>query len=79
MLLLQQKLKIFVVDIFGLQSELEGDYSKLEGVVELLIDLRKQAKAKKDFVTSDAIRNKLMQLGIALKDEKDGQMSYTYL
>jgi cysteinyl-tRNA synthetase len=77
--LLQDKLKVFIVDIFGLQSELEGDYSKLDGVLQILIELRKQAKTKKDFVTSDAIRNQLLQLGIALKDEKDGNISYSLL
>ena len=76
--LLQQKLKSFVEDIFGLKTELKGDYSKLDGVLQVLIELRKQAKAKKDYVTSDAIRNQLLQLGIALKDEKDGAISYTF-
>jgi cysteinyl-tRNA synthetase len=75
--LLQQKMKTFVEDIFGLKSELQGDYSKLEGVIQVLIELRKQAKAKKDYVTSDAIRKQLLPLGIALKDEKDGNISYS--
>ncbi|HSU51937.1 MAG TPA: cysteine--tRNA ligase [Segetibacter sp.] len=77
--LLQSKMKIFVEDIFGLQSELQGDFSKLEGVLQVLIDLRKQAKAKKDYATSDSIRKELMQLGIALKDEKDGNISYSFM
>jgi cysteinyl-tRNA synthetase len=77
--LLQSKMKIFVEDIFGLQCELQGDYSKLEGVLQVLIDLRKQAKAKKDYATSDSIRKELMQLGIALKDEKDGNISYSFM
>ena len=74
--LLQFKLKVFVEDIFGLQSELQGDYQKLDGVIQVLINLRKQAKAKKDYATSDSIRNQLLLLGIALKDEKDGNLSY---
>jgi len=41
--------------------------------------LRKQAKAKKDYATSDAIRSRLLQLGIALKDEKDGNISYSFV
>lgn len=76
--LLQNKMKAFTEDIFGLQSELTGDYSKLDGVLNILIDLRKQARLKKDYVTSDAIRNQLLELGISLKDEKDGSMSYTF-
>jgi cysteinyl-tRNA synthetase len=77
--LLQQKMKTFIVDILGLRSETEGDTGKLEGVLQILIGLRKQAKTKKDYVTSDAIRNQLLQLGIALKDEKDGNISYNLI
>lgn len=77
--LLQTKMKTFVEDIFGLRSELQGDYTKMEGVLQVLIDLRKQAKEKKDFITSDAIRKQLLELGIALKDEKGGEISYSFL
>jgi cysteinyl-tRNA synthetase len=77
--LMQSKMKIFVEDIFGLKSELEGDHSKLEGVLQVLIELRKQAKIKKDYATSDAIRKQLLELGIALKDEKDGNISYSFV
>jgi len=48
----------------------------LKGVMDLLIDIRKEAKGKKDFATSDKIRNQLTKLGISLKDEKDGGMSW---
>ncbi|HEX8277243.1 MAG TPA: cysteine--tRNA ligase [Segetibacter sp.] len=77
--LMQLKMKIFIEDIFGLQSELQGDFSKLDGVLQVLIELRKQAKAKRDYATSDAIRKQLLELGIALKDEKDGNISYAYV
>jgi cysteinyl-tRNA synthetase len=77
--LMQSKLKVFVEDIFGLKSELQGDYSKLDGVLQVLINLRKQAKVKKDYVTSDVIRKQLLELGIALKDEKDGNISYSFV
>ena len=75
--LLQKKFKIYLEDIFGLQS-ISGSNKKLEHVLELLIDIRKEAKSKKDFVTSDKIRNQLAQLGILIKDEKDGEMSYSF-
>jgi cysteinyl-tRNA synthetase len=78
-LLMQSKMKIFVEDILGLKSELQGDYTKLNGVLQVLIQLRKQARVKKDYVTSDAIRRELLQLGIALKDEKDGNISYAFV
>lgn len=75
--LLKSQLKLFVEDIFGLKGVTEADSQKLTGVMQLLIDIRKEAKAKKDFVTSDKIRNQLSQLGVILKDEKDGSMSWS--
>jgi cysteinyl-tRNA synthetase len=45
--------------------------------MQLLIDIRKEARSKKDFATSDKIRNQLQQLGILLKDEKDGSISWS--
>ena len=75
--LLQKQMKLYVEDILGLKSVNEADHSKLKGVMDLLIDIRKEAKSKKDFATSDKIRNNLTQLGINLKDEKDGDMSWT--
>ena len=75
--LLKDKMKIFVEDIFGLKSETAGEVDKLKGVMQVLIDLRKEARAKKDWMTSDKIRNQLAEIGIALKDEKDGNISWT--
>src|SRR4029079_6528489 len=74
--LLQKQMKVYVEDILGLKSVTEADNEKLKGVMDLLIDIRKEAKGKKDFVTSDKIRNQLTKLGISLKDEKDGGMSW---
>ncbi|MEO8116377.1 MAG: DALR domain-containing protein, partial [Bacteroidota bacterium] len=69
--------KIYIEDIFGLQSPGISNDAKLDDVLQVLIDLRKTAKAKKDFVTSDRIRNELSNAGILLKDEKDGTVSYS--
>jgi len=74
--LLQKQMKVYVEDILGLKSVTEADNEKLKGVMDLLIDIRKEAKSKKDFATSDKIRNQLSRLGIALKDEKGGDMSW---
>jgi cysteinyl-tRNA synthetase len=74
--LLQQKMKDYVETIFGLKGINEADNEKLNGVMELLIEIRKEAKNKKDFATSDKIRNELAKLGIVLKDEKGGGMSW---
>ncbi|MEI9909531.1 MAG: cysteine--tRNA ligase [Bacteroidota bacterium] len=76
--LMQAKFKSYLEDVFGLKAVNEADNAKLQGVMQLLIDIRKEAKGKKDFVTSDKIRNQLTALGIALKDEKDGGMSYSF-
>lgn len=62
----------FVTNIFGLKNEKVNDHNKLNGLMELLISLRKEARAKKDFAMSDKIRNDLQQAGFQLKDEKDG-------
>jgi cysteinyl-tRNA synthetase len=59
-----------------LQSITETGGSKLDTAMQVLINMRKEAKAKKDFVTSDAIRNQLLSGGIILKDEKGGEMSW---
>lgn len=74
--LLKTKMKVYVEDVFGLKHEQEGG-DKLEGVLQLLMTLRKDAKTKKDFVTSDRIRNELAAIGVLIKDEKDGGMSYS--
>lgn len=64
-------------DILGLKSVTEADNKKLQGVMQLLIDIRKEAKTRKDFATSDKIRQQLTAMGITLKDEKGGDMSWT--
>ncbi len=68
---------LYLEDILGLTSDNQGNDGKLNGVMTLLIELRKEARAKKDYATSDKIRNQLHQLGILLKDEKDGNVSFS--
>jgi cysteinyl-tRNA synthetase len=74
---LQQAFTFYLEDIFGLQSITVNNNSALNGVMQLLIDIRKEAKSKKDFTTSDKIRNQLAAMGIMLKDEKDGGVSWS--
>ncbi|MFB1040176.1 MAG: cysteine--tRNA ligase [Polaribacter sp.] len=63
----------FVFDILGLTNENSQDNSeKINGVVELLIKLRKEARENKDWALSDQIRDELIVLGIQLKDGKEG-------
>jgi len=74
----QTQLKLFVEAILGLKVDKGANRQQLNGVVELLIEIRKEAKANKDFATSDKIRLQLAEMGIQLKDEKDGSISYTF-
>lgn len=65
----------FVFDILGLQNVSEcGEEStdKLSDTVEVLIKMRAEARANKDFALSDKIRDELAAIGIQLKDGKDG-------
>lgn len=62
----------FVTNIFGLKSEKDHSDSQLNGLMELVISLRKEARNKKDFATSDKIRDELQKVGIQLKDGKEG-------
>lgn len=64
----------FIFDILGLKDEKSSasGNDKLENVVNMLIGMRNEARANKDFALSDNIRNQLTTLGIHLKDGKDG-------
>ena len=74
----QSQLVVFIESILGLKVEAGANLEQLKGVIDLLVEIRKESKANKDFATSDKIRNQLMNMGIQLKDEKDGSMSYTF-
>jgi cysteinyl-tRNA synthetase len=66
-------MQAFVFDVLGLEEEKSnGSTDKLEGVVNMLIGMRKQARDNKDFALSDQIRDQLIALGIQLKDGKEG-------
>ena len=73
---LQKQFALYLEDIFGLQSISTGNNDTFKGVMDLLIDIRKESKNKKDYATSDKIRNQLSALGIVMKDEKDGSVSW---
>jgi cysteinyl-tRNA synthetase len=75
--MLKKYFRLYLEDILGLTGDQQANDGKFNGVMNLLIDLRKEARSKKDYATSDKIRNQLQQLGILLKDEKDGNVSYS--
>ena len=66
---------VYLENILGLKSASENSET-FSGVMQLLVDIRKEAKSKKDFSTSDKIRKQLAGLGIEMKDEKDGSISW---
>lgn len=73
LVLLKDKMNAFVFDVLGLIDEASNDHSeKLNGAVELLIKLRKEARENKDWALSDQIRDELQELGIQLKDGREG-------
>jgi len=71
---LVKTLNAFVFDVLGLRNEEAEDTSneKLDGVVNMLIAMRNEARANKDFALSDQIRDRLAALGIELKDNREG-------
>jgi cysteinyl-tRNA synthetase len=69
---LYRKLGGEVLGIVPEREEGAADAAREDGLVRLLIDLRNQARANKDWATADTIRNRLKELGIALEDRADG-------
>ncbi|WP_410877731.1 cysteine--tRNA ligase [Myroides sp. DW712] len=74
LMLFTSLLHAFVFDVLGLESTntLAANNDKLEGVVSMLIQMRNEARANKDFAMSDHIRDELAKLDIQLKDGKEG-------
>ena len=73
--LLKITMQEFIFDVLGLVDTAmanQDSSEKLSGIVEMLIEMRAQARNNKDFATSDQIRDKLLELGIQLKDGKEG-------
>lgn len=71
---LKQAFNDFIFNIFGFKDESLSDNGSqaLDGVMQLVIELRAQARSNKDFATSDKIRDSLKEAGIQLKDSKEG-------
>lgn len=69
---LQQLMNGFVFDVLGLQNVEENNNEKLDQTLQVLIELRNQARKSKNFELSDQIRDRLLAEGIELKDGRDG-------
>ena len=77
---LKESFKTFIFDIFGLTNQMEEGSSEgvkaLDGVMNLVIDMRKDARANKDWGTADKIRDSLKTAGVQIKDGKDGLVEW---
>ncbi len=63
-------------DVLGLKEENLVNTDKIDGLMNMILDVRTDAKSRKDFSTSDLIRDKLKEIGFEIKDGKEGT-SYT--
>lgn len=72
--LLRSLMHDFTFDVLGLKSESSNTASDkaLQGAMQIIIEIRNEAKAKKDFAASDKLRDELAKNKIIIKDTKDG-------
>ncbi len=75
--LLKATFNDYIFNIFGLQDEAAGSQqgsegAVLDGLMQLIIEMRQDARARKDWGTADKIRDTLKELDVVLKDSKDG-------
>jgi cysteinyl-tRNA synthetase len=73
---LQTTVNTFVFDVLGLHNESENNSGSkaLDTVMQIVLEQRAEAKKRKDFATSDQIRDLLMAGGISIKDTKEGTL-----
>jgi len=70
--MLRKEMNAFVSDVLGIRFESNANNGKLNPVMDLVLDLRQEARANKDWTTSDKIRDGLANAGIVVKDSKEG-------
>jgi cysteinyl-tRNA synthetase len=69
--LLKQLMDDFILDVLGLKNEQAAD-NDLPNVMDMIVELRGEAKQNRDYATSDKIRDGLQRIGFQLNDSKDG-------
>ncbi len=76
LVLLQDSFSVFVFDILGLRKDeaASNNTDMSAKLVDIMLSIRQQAKLNKDWATADQIRDKLTQIGIIIKDTKDGAL-----
>ena len=70
--LLSKEIHGFVEEVLGIAAQSVAGESRLAPVMDLVLDLRQEARANKDWGTSDKIRDGLAAAGITVKDAKEG-------
>ena len=70
--MLKRVFNTMILDVLGFRVEEESNDEIGEELMELILELRAKAKANKDYSTADLIRDELAQIGISVKDTKDG-------
>jgi cysteinyl-tRNA synthetase len=71
--ILKSLFNVYYTEILGLSDEAENNNSELiDGLMQMILNIRQQAKTNKDYATSDQIRDALTKLNIVVKDGKDG-------
>lgn len=64
-------------EVLGLKEEVASNNALLDGTIKVLIDLRKKARNDRNYALSDRIRDDLKNIGIQLKDGKDGEITWS--
>jgi cysteinyl-tRNA synthetase (EC 6.1.1.16) len=70
--LLVKEMHDFVFDVLGLKPATEENNQAFEKIMELVLEIRQDARNNKDWDTSDKIRDYLSEAGIKVKDNKEG-------
>jgi cysteinyl-tRNA synthetase len=75
----ESTIRAFVYDVLGINENVSGanNNDKLEGTIKMLIAMRDEARANKNWKLSDDIRDQLLAIGIQLKDGKE-ETWFTY-
>ena len=71
---LKEVFALYLEDLLGIRDESSqnGGIEAYQKAIDLLLNIRMEAKKNKDWATSDRIRNELSALGFEIKDTKDG-------
>jgi cysteinyl-tRNA synthetase len=69
---LQAFMQDFTLNVLGLMPETDNSAMLTDDLMQIIIGIRTAAKGKKDFETSDFIRDQLKEIGIEIKDGKEG-------